>query len=114
MTPLQKVEQLIQQDAGDRGLARKTNNLITCSKGGLEGAVHGITDGFKAGVMIFTGFTIPNATPPAPETDGPPGALFLAHSLIELGYRPCLLRKPMAWPACKRALVTWRYNQKLR
>lgn len=91
MTPLQKVEQLIQQDAGDRGLARKTNNLITCSKGGLEGAVHELTDGFKAGVIIFTGFTIPNATPPAPETDGPPGALFLAHSLIELGYRPLLV-----------------------
>ena len=91
MTPLQKVEQLIQQDAGDRGLARKTNNLITCSQGGLERAVHALTDGFKAGVMIFTGFTIPNATPPAPETDGPPGALFLAHSLIELGYRPLLV-----------------------
>lgn len=91
MTPLQKVEQLIQQDAGDRGLARKTNNLITCSKGGLEGAVQSLTEGFKAGVMIFTGFTIPNATPPSPETDGPPGALFLAHSLIELGYRPLLV-----------------------
>lgn len=91
MTPLQKVEQLIQQDAGDRGLARKTNNLITCSKGGLEGAVQSLTKGFKAGVMIFTGFTIPNATPPSPETDGPPGALFLAHSLIELGYRPLLV-----------------------
>lgn len=90
MTPLQKVEQLIQQDAGNRGLARKTNNLITCSKGGLEGAVQSLTKGFKAGVMIFTGFTIPNATPPSPETDGPPGALFLAHSLIELGYRPLL------------------------
>ena len=91
MTPLQKVEQLIQQDAGDRGLARKTNNLITCSKGGLEGAVQSLTEGFKAGVMIFTGFTIPNASPPSPETDGPPGALFLAHSLIELGYRPLLV-----------------------
>lgn len=91
MTPLQKVEQLIQQDAGNRGLARKTNNLITCSKGGLEGAVQSLTEGFKAGVMIFTGFTIPNATPPSPETDGPPGALFLAHSLIELGYRPLLV-----------------------
>jgi len=91
MTPLQKVEQLIQQDAGNGGLARKTNNLITCSKGGLEGAVQSLTKGFKAGVMIFTGFTIPNATPPSPETDGPPGALFLAHSFIELGYRPLLV-----------------------
>lgn len=36
-------------------------------------------------VAIVTGFFIPHAQPPCAETDGPPGSLFLAHCLRELG-----------------------------
>jgi hypothetical protein len=36
-------------------------------------------------VIIVTGFFIPAATPPAAETDGPPGAALLAAALTELG-----------------------------
>lgn len=36
-------------------------------------------------VVIVTGFFIPAATPPAAETDGPPGAVMLATALIRCG-----------------------------
>ena len=36
-------------------------------------------------LAVVTGFFIPTATPPAGETDGPLGALFLARALVPLG-----------------------------
>jgi hypothetical protein len=41
-----------------------------------------------------TGFYIPHANPPAAETDGPLGALFLARALTPLGIRVALLIEP--------------------
>ena len=38
---------------------------------------------------IVTGFFIPTAEPPAGETDGPLGAVFLARALVPLGVRVC-------------------------
>lgn len=40
---------------------------------------------FGRRVVIVTGFYIPKADPPAAETDGPPGALVLAQTLLALG-----------------------------
>lgn len=87
MSTLKHVESLIQEDVGARGLALHAENLISMSKGGLAGAVQSLAGRPKGGVLIFTGFTIPNATPPAPETDGPLGALFLAQALALNGYQ---------------------------
>ncbi len=42
-------------------------------------------------VAIVTGFYIPGATPPATETDGPPGALILAEGLRSMGMEVLLL-----------------------
>jgi hypothetical protein len=39
----------------------------------------------QARLIVVTGFYIPTATPPAGETDGPLGALFLARALTPLG-----------------------------
>src|SRR5207249_4738871 len=47
-----------------------------------------------------TGFFIPTAQPPAGETDGPLGALFLARALIPLGIRVILVTDAF----CERAL----------
>src|SRR5262249_25656825 len=38
-------------------------------------------------LVVVTGFWIPQGTPPAGETDGPLGALFLARALAPLGIR---------------------------
>lgn len=42
-------------------------------------------------MVIVTGFYIPKGDPPAAETDGPPGALILAQTLLSLGIETCLL-----------------------
>jgi hypothetical protein len=52
-------------------------------------------------VAIVTGFFIPDANPPAAETDGPLGALFLARSLSSLGIPVVILTDPF----CRAALA---------
>lgn len=80
------VEAVIQRDAG-RGIAP----LAEAARGGLTRAVNMIQRSQSPVVCILTGFFIPDADPPAPETDGPPGAVALAQLLGEAGIRTHLL-----------------------
>lgn len=80
---LDKLLDIVQQDVGSRGLAKLPDNLISRSHGDFKKACESLAKG--TGVVIFTGFYIPTGTPPAPETDGPPGALFIARTLASLG-----------------------------
>lgn len=98
---LEKLLLAVQQDAGDRGLARSEDNLISRSKGDFEAACASLAKG--TGVVVFTGFYIPTATPPAPETDGPLGALFIARTLANLGRQviiTCEKNCMLAFNAC--------------
>lgn len=52
--------------------------------GHLAGAAAHLAE-FGRRVVIVTGFYIPAGDPPAAETDGPPGALVLAQTLLALG-----------------------------
>jgi hypothetical protein len=56
----------------------------------LTGAVASLV-GKGRKVVIVTGFYVPAGTPPATETDGPPGALILAEGLKYLGMEVSLL-----------------------
>lgn len=89
----------VQQDAGERGLSRLEDNLISRTKGDFELACASLAKG--AGVVIFTGFYIPTATPPAPETDGPLGALFIARTLLSLGRKVIITCEKTACPLLK-------------
>ena len=42
-------------------------------------------------IGIVTGFYIPQANPPASETDGPPGALVLAKGFIDMGMKVIII-----------------------
>jgi D-glutamate cyclase len=73
----------IQIDPGNRGLARDPHdNLFTATKGDFEAACRSIVDHHDPIVAITTGFFIPSATPPAFETDGPLGVVFLQRALF--------------------------------
>ena len=79
----------VQTDPGNRGLARvPDDNLFTATAGDFERACRSLS--LKRGTMVglLTGFYIPSADPPAFETDGPLGALFLATALKSLRYDP--------------------------
>ncbi len=109
---LEKILLAVQQDAGNRGLARLEDNLINRSKGDFEAACASIAKG--SGVVIFTGFYIPTATPPAPETDGPPGALFIARTLASLGRKVAITCEKNCMTAFEASLQLLRLGDKIQ
>jgi D-glutamate cyclase len=85
-TILTELRDIIQDDIGKRGLRTDPErNLINACPDDFRAACHSLADHSAPGLAIVTGFFIPTATPPAGETDGPLGALFLARALVPLG-----------------------------
>jgi hypothetical protein len=73
----------VQTDPGNRGLARDPHdNLFTATKGDFEAACRSIANHPCPIVALTTGFFIPSGTPPAFETDGPLGVVFLQRALL--------------------------------
>lgn len=100
MTLFPQLRDLIQHDVGQRGLARLPGrNLLTVCPDDLENASRSVAETHGANLAIVTGFFIPTAQPPAGETDGPLGALFLARALLPLGIRVRILTDAFAAPA---------------
>ncbi len=74
----------IQIDPGDRGLARDPrDNLFNACAGDFAAACRSIAGHSRPFLHLLTGFLIPAADPPAFETDGPLGAVFIIRSLME-------------------------------
>ena len=73
----------VQTDPGNRGLARDPmDNLFTACAGDFAAACQSIAEPQHPIVAITTGFFIPSAAPPAFETDGPLGVVFLQRALL--------------------------------
>ncbi len=78
----------VQTDPGNRGLARDPHdNLFTRWPHDFRSACEGLAVTERASALVVTGFYIPTADPPAHETDGPLGAVFLARA-----FRPLKIR----------------------
>ena len=91
MTLGARLEELIGHDAGGRGLARHADNLLTRSRGHLQGAATLLATAGETRPLIVTGFPILAADPPGTgETDGPPGALALARASVAAGGKAVL------------------------
>lgn len=71
----------VQVDPGHRGL----KNLFAACPDDFAAACRSIAGEEKPILSLVTGFYIPTATPPAFETDGPLGALFLARTMYAIG-----------------------------
>ena len=88
---LEAMRDLVQADPGRRGLAAVPgDNLLTATASDFASACSSIAKRQAASVGVVTGFFIPTAQPPAGETDGPLGALFLARALVPAGIRVLL------------------------
>jgi hypothetical protein len=86
MNLLNQLRDIIQIDVGNRGLRKDPeHNLINAYPDDLARACESLAAPPRVKVVVVTGFFIPTATPPAGETDGPLGALFLARALPALG-----------------------------
>jgi hypothetical protein len=96
---------LIQEDVGRRGLRTDpVENLVTVCAGDFRAACRSVAAAPQAALAVVTGFLIPHAEPPAGETDGPLGALFLARALVPLGIRVALVTDGFCTPALEAGL----------
>jgi D-glutamate cyclase len=103
---LEALCEIVQEDVGRRGLATDpADNLLTATAGDLAAACRSLAAAPRAAVGVVTGFIIPTADPPAGETDGPLGALFLARALVPLGIPVILVTDPFAAPALAAGLA---------
>jgi D-glutamate cyclase len=102
---LTAIRDLIQEDVGNRGLrSDPVSNLITAFPGDFEAACRSLAETRAAGLAIVTGFFIPTAEPPAGETDGPLGAVFLARALVPIGVRVILVTDEFCLDALRAGL----------
>ncbi len=98
---LTRLRDIIQDDIGKRGLRTDpVHNLVNACPDDFASACKSLAEHPKPRLAVVTGFFIPTATPPAGETDGPLGALFLARALVPLGIDVVLLTDDF----CMRAL----------
>ena len=92
MTPDEKLAAIlaaVQVDPGGRGVARDpADNLFTATAGDFQAACRTLAGRPYPVVAITTGFYIPSATPPAYETDGPLGAVFLQRAFLGCDVTP--------------------------
>jgi hypothetical protein len=85
----------VQTDPGNRGLARDPHdNLFTACPGDFAAACRGIAQTRDPHVVLYTGFFISTADPPAYETDGPLGTVFLSRALDPLGIATSFTGEP--------------------
>jgi D-glutamate cyclase len=102
---LTRIRDVIQEDAGGRGLrTNPESNLVTACAGDFAAACRSLAGADRPRLAIITGFYIPHATPPAAETDGPLGAVFLARALVPLGVGVVLSSDPCCAPALEAGL----------
>ncbi len=75
----------VQTDPGHRGLARDpVDNLFTATAGDFGRACLSLLHRHDTAIDIFTGFYIAAGSPPAYETDGPVGCVFLIRALSKI------------------------------
>jgi hypothetical protein len=102
---LRRIRDLIQDDVNDRGLAKDPwDNLLTACPDDFASACRSIAEQPEAGVCVVTGFYIAHGDPPAGETDGPLGAVFLARELTALGVEVALATDKFCLPALRAGL----------
>jgi hypothetical protein len=75
-----ELETLIRRDPARRGLIGREDESPPLCPGHLSASASHLAQ-FGSHVAIVTGFYVPHGTPPAAETDGPPGSLQLAFAL---------------------------------
>ncbi len=99
-------ESIVRRDPGGRGVASYGHDGAPLGYGDLERAATDLARSARR-VAIVTGFCIADADPPAAETDGPPGALFLARALAALGSSALLVSDAYGVPLLKAGLAQW-------
>lgn len=91
-----QLSRLMARDPARRGLAGLATTGNPAKQSRLPAAAESLATARQ--VAIVTGFCIPDAPQPAAETDGPPGAVYLAAALAEMGIEPLLVSDAFGVP----------------
>lgn len=97
---LSEIARLIRRDPARRGIAGIEVAGEPLAPRGLVNAAQSLAKAAES-VVISTGFYVPGPEGPRAETDGPPGALFLAQALQALGIEVTLLTDSVATAALR-------------
>lgn len=112
---LKSIRDLMQVDVGNRGLRTDPNtNPITATLYDYAAACQSFANLKSGNVAIVTGFVIASVDPPRAETDGPPGALFLARVFHALGMNVTLVTDRYGSPALEAAVSKCGLHQQVR
>ncbi|HEV3136577.1 MAG TPA: glutamate cyclase domain-containing protein [Pirellulales bacterium] len=106
------LEALTHRDPAARGLASFRREARPLDAGQLRGAAVHLAR-HAAGVAIVTGFCAVTNDRVTAETDGPPGALFLARALMALGIQPLVISDRYALPLLEAGCNAWRLDRKI-
>lgn len=93
---LEEFDHFIRRDPARRGLVAAEPACGPLCPGHLAAAADHLAR-YGRSVLIATGFYIPRGEPPAAETDGPPGALLLAHTLLLAGVEATVVTDRLCW-----------------
>jgi len=103
---LDALRDVVQVDVGQRGLRTDpVSNLISACPDDFRRACESIAQTTEPALAVVTGFFIATAQPPAGETDGPLGAVFLARALTPLGIKVVLATDGFCSQALKAGLA---------
>lgn len=97
---LREIDRLIRRDPARRGIATVQLAGRPLAEGGLAQAAESLASNATS-VAIASGFAVVDEAGPRAETDGPPGAVFLASALYSLGIEVALLSDAVASDALR-------------
>ncbi len=100
------VDSVLRRDPGQRGVVTYRHEGRLLCAGELESAAHSLAERGTA-VAIVTGFCVFDGQRPAAETDGPPGALYLARAFASLGLDVKLIGDSLVAPALRAGCDVW-------
>jgi hypothetical protein len=104
--PWAELETLVHLDPAGRGLASFRFDGAPLDAGQLRVAANSLARSAKS-VGIVTGFCVQTSQGLAPETDGPPGALFLARALAALDVQVCIITDHISRPTIEHGVALW-------
>ena len=108
--PFEPWEALLRQDPGSRGVSNFRHEGKWLAPGAWKSAAESLAAGTGA-VAIVTGFAVPLGEQVVGETDGPPGALFLARALLELGREVWLISDEYGRPLLECGCDLWQLGR---
>jgi hypothetical protein len=110
MLPWAELEQIVHLDPAGRGLASFRLDGAPLDAGQLRLASLSLAKNARS-VGIVTGFCVHSPQGIVAETDGPPGALFLARTLVALGGDVCITTDRVARPVIEHGIRLWQLER---